>query len=346
MTIEDRVRAGLQQKSTDVEASEQAWERIQRRIDRRPTAHERWAALAVGLLAAAAGLGLVGWMLLGSHGSHGSNRAGSTARSGGTAPPTRASASPSPEQRYEATGIVIQQRGGPVMLCLGAIDLSLPPSCGTMPITNWDWARVKGEERLLGVTWGSYHVVGTYDGTSFTLTDVGPPRPSEGPSDQIVIPCPEPEGGWVASDPSRTTELDRRAAGDLAAGQPDSAGWWVKIIHQPGSADVYGPNDVVLNAAFTGDIERHRRELARVWGGPLCVVQYQRTEAELLRIQGELTSRGAEAFGVQVLSSNADVVHNRVEVGVVVSDEQIQTAIDERYGEGAVQLLPELHPVG
>lgn len=264
----------------------------------------------------------------------------------GAGPGIDSSPPPPAEQRYEATAMVLQARDGPAMLCLGAIAESLPPQCGTMPITNWDWEQVKGEERLSGVIWGDYHVIGTYDGISFTVLNVGPPRP---PSDLIPEPieilCAEPDGGWVATDPNRTSEGDLHAAGALAAGQPDSAGWWMKVVEPPVGEDVYGPNDVVLNAAFTGDIGRHQEQLAEIWGGPLCVVQYERTESELRRIQSELTEQEAEHFGIQVLFSGTDVVHNQVEVGVVVLDEETQAAIDQRYGDGAVRLLPALQPV-
>jgi hypothetical protein len=214
-----------------------------------------------------------------------------------------------------------------------------------MPITNWDWDRVENEEGVAGTTWGPYHVVGTYDGASFTVLDVGPPRPSQGPVDSIEIPCPEPEGGWVATDPRRAREQDLQAAGALAARQPDSAGWWVKHLTQPGTEGPYGPNDIVLNAAFTGHIDRHREELAELWGGPLCVTRYERTEADLLRIQDELTTRGDEMFGLEVLFSSGDVVHNRVELGVVAVDGEARAAVDDRYGEGTVVLIPALQPV-
>jgi hypothetical protein len=77
----------------------------------------------------------------------------------------------------------------------------------------------------------------------------------------------------------------------------------------------------------------------------LCVVQYERTEAELRRIQDELTDRGKTDFGLVVLSSSVDIVDNQVELGVVIAPEEIQAAIDARYGEGVVRLLPALMPV-
>jgi hypothetical protein len=241
--------------------------------------------------------------------------------------------------------MVVQEDGRPADLCLGAVDLMLPPRCGTMPIPNWDWGTVQGEQAAGGVTWGNYALVGAYDGRSVTVRDVGPPQAPPADPDQIEIPCPEPAGGWEAPHPDRTSESDRQAALDLAAGQPDSSGVWVKILHAPRGVDEYGPNDVVLNAAFTGDVERHTRELVAVWGGPLCVARFERTEAELARIQDQLTVGGPAELGIQLLSSSVDVVHNRVELGIVVSDDALRSALDERFGKGVVRLLPELQPV-
>ncbi len=161
---------------------------------------------------------------------------------------------------------------------------------------------VAGERHVSGVTWGDFHVVGTYDGSSFTVLDVGPPQPQPpDPADPIVIPCGEPAGGWAATDPARTSRSDLEAAGHAASAQPDSAGWWIKYLVPPATDGSFGPDDLVMNAAFTGDIERHRQELSRLWGGPLCVVRYDRTDGELRRIQTELTDHGADEFEFTLL---------------------------------------------
>ena len=345
MKIEDRVREELEEgRGPELDASDEAWERIRRRIGRRRGVPERWGALAVGVAVAAIGVGLAGWMLVAASGGRQSAANNPSPRA---TPSGQPSAAPLRDMRYETNAIVLQQGRGPVMLCLGAIQLSLPPRCGTLPIANWSWDRVNGEHRASGVTWGAYQLLGTFDGAAFHVIRVGAPQPArQDPSDRIEIPCPQPPGGWVASDPSRTRESDRSAAGALVDRQPDSAGWWVKVIHRPVGTDVYGPSDVVLNAAFTGDIERHQTELARVWGGPLCVVRYERTDAELRGIQSELTSSVAKKYGMRLLSAYVDVVRNRVVVDVVIFDEELKAALDGRYGKGAVWLTAELRPVG
>jgi hypothetical protein len=255
-------------------------------------------------------------------------------------PPT-----PKAPQLYEADTMVLQAKSGPAMLCLGGVLTSLPPQCGDVPITNWDWKGLDGVEREMGVTWGTYHVEGTYDGTAFTVHDIGPFRPPDFREDRINVPCPEPAGGWKATDPTRTGEDDREAAARRAERQADFAGLWVKIFNPPPDVDVYGPDDVVLVTAFTGDPERHRREIAEVWGGPLCVTRHERAQADLLRIRDELTDRSTENFGIRVLLANVNVVHNRVEITAVVVDDETRTAIDERYGAGVVRLSSALKPL-
>jgi hypothetical protein len=62
-----------------------------------------------------------------------------------------------------------------VELCLGPVAESYPPQCAGPAITNWDWASQKGMFDEQGdVRWGSYAVTGTWDGTSFTVSDAVP----------------------------------------------------------------------------------------------------------------------------------------------------------------------------
>jgi hypothetical protein len=233
------------------------------------------------------------------------------------------------------------------MLCLGMLLESLPPQCGDVPISNWSWEDVPGEEELSGTTWGRYHLMGTYDGETFAVIETGPPQsqpPDHG--DPIDTPCPEPKGGWAATDPGRTTEADRQAATEAAGAEPDFAGLWVDYVEEPDPEAMEDPGTegMILNVAFTGDIERHTAEIGQVWGGPLCVVQHTRTEAELRRIQNDLEP-SADEIGIQVLWSSAAVVENVVEVGVVAIDPQKREKLDDRYGEGAVRVFPALHRI-
>jgi hypothetical protein len=216
-----------------------------------------------------------------------------------------------------------------------------------MPITNWDWSLVEGEEQAAGVTWGDYHVVGTYDGASFTVLESGPPEVSSpGGGDRFETPCPEPQEGWVATDPAKATEDDLQATVSLAAGFADSSGSWITILRQPPGEDSFGPDDVVLNLAFTGDPEEHRQQVEEVWGGPLCMIEHrQHSQAELLAIQRELSDR-AQDFDIELLYSWTDVVKERVVAGVVLASAASQAAIDALFGPGIVVMESALQPLG
>lgn len=74
-----------------------------------------------------------------------------------------------------AQGTVLQQGEAPPQLCLGAVAESYPPQCSGPELLGWDWLAVEQSETASGVTWGSYAVQGTWDGTAFTRT--GDPIP-------------------------------------------------------------------------------------------------------------------------------------------------------------------------
>ena len=266
--------------------------------------------------------------------------AGDPPRSSAEEPPPAVSV-PDPNQLYEANTTVLEDRTHGPMLCLSGILESLPPQCGNVPIANWDWQAVSGEERLSGTTWGNYHVVGSYDGSTFTLTAVGPyEEDASGPTDSdFSSPCSEPAGGWSGLE--QATQEDARPAAAHARSQPDYVTAWVTHL-EPAEAE-FGP--VIVNAVFTGDRERHEAEMRKVWGGPLCVVERDvPTADELARIRNEAEA-SLDDLGLQMLSSAGPGVEPIIEIGVVIDVEgNGQAALDARYGAGLVRLIPALKP--
>ena len=243
---------------------------------------------------------------------------------------------------YETTATVLSSPAHGPMLCLGTILDSFPPQCGDVPITNWDWQRVEDEERARGTTWGRYRMVGTYDGESFTVTDVEPAEADDPPDDDypITTPCDTPEGGWPVPDPSRDDDDDVIAANIAVRKDPEFAGLWVQ--HSlPGTATETG-SLTLLNVAFTGNLARHEEKIRQHWGGPLCMVEFERSFRELKRIQAELSDK---KFNIQSLWSDIDVRKNQVNIGVVVIDDFARKALDEHYGPDAVRAHPALRPV-
>jgi len=61
--------------------------------------------------------------------------------------------------------------GGAVALCLGAVaESSEPPQCGGPAIEGWDWTGVDDVRSAEGARWGTYIVLGTWDGEQMTVT--------------------------------------------------------------------------------------------------------------------------------------------------------------------------------
>jgi hypothetical protein len=265
---------------------------------------------------------------------------------------TSAAPSAGEPRLYEADALVLDDGVRGPMLCLGAVAESYPPQCGDVPLAGWDWAAVEGEESASGTIWGEYHVVGAYDGETFTLTEAGPveEEPPSGDA-ELETPCPEPEGGWAVVDPSRVSEEDFAAAAGAAEREPDSVAVWVDYAGDPSPEELDqqegGLPLQILNAAFAGDRERHEQELRALWGGPLCVsVREGATAGELERIRAEAEAAVTEELGLRFLWSSASQYEGVVEIGVVADPGGAgRAALDERFGAGLVRLVPALRPV-
>ena len=74
----------------------------------------------------------------------------------------------------------------------------------------------------------------------------------------------------------------------------------------------------------------------------LCVTTAQRTEAELQRIVDELLPRTED---IRMLSVVNDGMSGTVVLDVVHDDGALQAEMDERYGEGVVEVVSALTPV-
>jgi hypothetical protein len=246
-------------------------------------------------------------------------------------------------QKYRTTGLVLQEENAEPMLCLGAVAESLPPQCGGPRIEGWNWDVVSGEESAAGVTWGSFEVTGLYDGDTFTLLEAGPPSESSGDDDPIKTACPEPAGGWESPNPALSSESDQINAIQAARQEPDFAGAWIDNL---GEVSEFGDQShVVLNVAFTGDLGVHEQQIRESWGGPLCLTQREHTLDRILEIQSELSGEVGRELGIEIIASDASETRSVVEISVVVIDAATQQKIDERYGEGTVEVTARLRPV-
>ena len=177
-------------------------------------------------------------------------------------------------------------------------------------------------------------------------TPQGPPNPPDASGgDPVDAACAEPDGGWTSPDLSKAGDADVRDLMRAMKDEPDFAGLWIDYVAEPVDEGAVEPGGIIANVAFTGDLGRHTAQIRERWGGPLCVVQRERTYTELRGIQRELGDGAASELGLEMTWSSVDIQGNVVELGVVVADEAARAAVDARYGVGSVELQPHLEPV-
>ncbi len=99
-----------------------------------------------------------------------------------------------------------------------------------------------------------------------------------------------------------------------------------------------------MNAGFTGDLDRHERELRAVWGGPLCVTAYERSANNLGAVQADLLESAVPALGLEVLSSWVTGRRQVVGLEVVAATAQQLRVVEDRYGKGTVEVTAALTP--
>jgi hypothetical protein len=253
-------------------------------------------------------------------------------------------------------GPVLDKQGVGPQLCM-AVAESLPPQCQGMPVIGLDWADIPWAESAGDTTWAEARLVGTFDGENFTLTRApAEPEPVIAPEeDPFATPCPEPDGGWVVTDPDLATMEAFEAARRYADAQPDYAALWIDYLVEPSEEVDLGPATFVLNVRFTGNLAGHEAALREIYGGPLCVTlaSAQVTEAELRSIQEQvhlgLDTPEAVAAGIYAghgQGTGVDTLRGVVvaTVFVVLDDAAAQAWLDAKWGPGLVEVSGMLVP--
>ncbi|PJJ71379.1 hypothetical protein CLV46_0924 [Diaminobutyricimonas aerilata] len=208
-----------------------------------------WSVLALGAVV----------LTLAVSGCAGSTEPASVGSGGGAEPPTTDAAAPG---ELRAQGTVLQVDGEPAMLCLGPIMESYPPQCDGPEITEWDWSSVEGVESASGVTWGSYAVQGTWDGTAFTPTQ---PPIMLALYDPIreVDPATQPENKGDASE-EELLEVQERLGNDEfvepLTSWPENGYLFVSVVYDDGSIQRY------VDATYGADVVQVRSALRDVEG--------------------------------------------------------------------------------
>jgi hypothetical protein len=250
-------------------------------------------------------------------------------------------------QRYQIDARVEQDSTHGPELCIYIVAAAVKrgsSDCAGPPITNWDWTKAPNPQRASGTTSGVYHVVGTYDGKVFTLTQ--PPIPGHEPRPTVEnqpAPCPTPEGGWHATDTNHIGLGDFQALQAAAQGAPDFAGLWMSSTSASAPVNDFQHSQVTV-VAYTGNIAVHRAELAALWGGPTCVVQRPHSYAQLQATTTRLLDEEKQ-LGIQIQSVGPNEVDNAVRVEVIAATDATQRAIDRRFGPGLVKVSSLMKPI-
>jgi hypothetical protein len=260
-----------------------------------------------------------------------------------------------PDGLLEGVGMVLDD-GRSAQLCLGAVAESDPPQCSGIPLVGWDWDAVEGEVTSAGTTYGEFHVVGSFDGKTFTVSEAGPYDPADvgdsGDRD-FTTACPEPAGGWAAEDPDRAGDEAFASGAAIAEGLPGYVALWVDYAEDlaPEELDERAmsgdPVLQIMNVVVTEDAAGAEAAIREAWAGPLCVTERRvPTEDELEAIRAEAEAFIAEELGLEQTWSQEGDVGLAAEVGVVVDPQGAgQAALDARFGAGMVTLFPALRPV-
>ncbi|CAM3676284.1 hypothetical protein [Nocardioides zeicaulis] len=235
---------------------------------------------------------------------------------------------PVPDGAVRTPGLVTVIDGGqgPEM-CLGAVAESAPPQCSGPALADFDWGQV-GAQEAAGVRWGSYALTGTWDGTTFTVTDAIPAALYDAAAAPEVGGLKPACEGAVATDPSRATPEDMDATLAAASALPTYATAWL--------------SGQTISVAVTGDAEAAEAaeaELRTTWGGLLCVTTVQRTDADLNAVNQELQA----ALSDRLLTSGS-TAPDSLDAEVVYDDGSIQDWADTTWGDGLVRVTSALLP--
>lgn len=137
-------------------------------------------------------------------------------------------------------GTVIQTGDTPPQFCLGPVMESYPVQCSGPEIVGWNWDAVEGHETVGDVTFGSYAIWGTWDGTVFTATEsvmlaLYDPMP-------VVDPLLDPENAGDTPEAELTRILDELTDSSpfpiLSSGQMNGY-LFVDVLYDDGSIQAW-----------------------------------------------------------------------------------------------------------
>jgi hypothetical protein len=160
---------------------------------------------------------------------------------GGDAPPTVPTANAAAPGEVVGQGTVIQTDEEGVMLCLGAVAESYPPQCSGPEVVGWDWEQAGGSESASGVSWGTYAVYGTWDGTALTVTQPPIMLALYDPMREFD-PFTDPANAGESTEDELTAVQERVGNDefvDVLTSWPENGYLFVQVIYDDGSVQRY-----------------------------------------------------------------------------------------------------------
>jgi hypothetical protein len=194
------------------------------------------------------------------------------------------------------------------------------------------WSSIPWARRVNGQLEAPVELVGVLSKGALTLTEPPrqpPPVNEEETLTSFPLPCERPAQGWQMSDPNRVRGEDQQAAVTYAEKQAEHSSTWLHWDPLLTRAErARSPSHkAVMVFTFTENLEAHRRQLERLWGGPLCVAKGEFTSevqrgivshaVDLLRREGRRQGMLCEHFGISSDNSNGP---NRLTVGTLAWD--------------------------
>ena len=240
-----------------------------------------------------------------------------------------------------ARPVLVSDDGTGTRLCLSgdrSFGASTTVGCSDADVSGWSWAEHEGDYEVTdGVRVGSFLLTGTYDGDVFTTTEVLPGAAFEPEGLPLFdIPCPEPEGGWQAQDPSKVT-TERYV--DLQKTAERLPGFALTVVtHTDGSLGAEILSEAVVTVQVAEDPSGAEALLRESWGGMLCVDEVAHSRSDLVRIQRQLLGLPG------LIEVGVGTPGNKVNLTVFNDDGRYQRWVDREYGSDAVVVTSVLQP--
>lgn len=165
-----------------------------------------------------------------------------SADSGAGAPPAPPAGAPAADGPVLGQGMVLQKDDAAPVFCLGAVAESYPPQCSGPEIVGWDWGAVELTESASGVTWGTFAVVGDWDGERFEVLEDPIPLALYDPMAAEPDPRLDPANAGVGEESELLgiqEELAEQDAFEVLVSSVENGYLFVTVIHDDGSIQDY-----------------------------------------------------------------------------------------------------------